>query len=94
MHYISTEASTEISQIAAASLAVLASAGAAAARAHPEWHKGAPIAAADWSRGRVVGYRHNPLHAPPRGYQWRDVGGAYVLAAIAGGAIADFLTHS
>ncbi len=80
--------------IAAGAFVVLASAGAAAARPHPEWHKGAPIAAADWNRGRVVDYRHNHLRAPPRGYQWRDVDGNYVLAAIAGGAIADLIAHS
>jgi Ni/Co efflux regulator RcnB len=80
--------------IAASAFGLLATAGTALAAPHPEWHKGAPIAATDWKRGRVVDYRRYHLRAPPRGYQWRDVDGNYVLAAIAGGAIADLIAHS
>jgi len=80
--------------IAGSTLCLLAIAGAASAMPHPEWRKGAPIADTDWKRGRVVDYRRYHLHAPPRGYQWRDVDGNYVLAAIAGGAIADLIAHS
>jgi len=80
--------------IAASALCLLAAAGAASAMPHPEWHKGARIADTDWKRGQVVDYRSRHLRAPPRGYQWRDVDGNYVLAAIAGGAIADLIAHS
>lgn len=55
---------------------------------HPEWHKGAKISHADWQRGEVVDYRTYHLKPPPRGYEWREVDGNYVLAAVATGIIA------
>ena len=60
---------------------------------HHDWRRGGRIEAGDWRRGRVVDYRRYHLRRPPRGYQWRDVDGNYVLAAIAGGVIADILAH-
>ena len=33
-------------------------------------------------------YRHYRLSEPPRGYEWREVDGNYVLAAVATGVIA------
>lgn len=66
----------------------------AMAQPHHDWHKGGRIEAADWNRGaRVADWRGHHLHAPRRGYEWRDVDGNYVLAAIAGGAIADIIAH-
>jgi Ni/Co efflux regulator RcnB len=42
----------------------------------------------DWSRGEAVDYKTYHLKAPPRGYEWREVDGNYVLAAVATGIIA------
>ncbi len=79
---------------AVSALSLLASAGVAAAQPHHDWHKGGRIEAADWNRGaRVSDWRGHHLHAPRRGYEWRDVDGNYVLAAVAGGAIADIIAH-
>ena len=55
---------------------------------HEEWHKGAKINHDDWQRGEVVDYRTYHLKPPPRGYEWREVDGNYVLAAVATGVIA------
>jgi Ni/Co efflux regulator RcnB len=55
---------------------------------HDEWHKGAKISHDDWARGEVVDYKTYHLKAPPRGYEWREVDGNYVLAAVATGVIA------
>jgi hypothetical protein len=59
-----------------------------------DWHKGGRIERADWNRGQVVDYRRNHLRQPPRGYQWRQVDGNYVLAAAAGGLIADMIVNA
>jgi Ni/Co efflux regulator RcnB len=61
---------------------------------HDEWKKGAHINHDDWNRGEHVDYRHYHLHAPPRGYEWREVDGNYVLAAIATGVIASVVIAS
>jgi Ni/Co efflux regulator RcnB len=58
---------------------------------HPEWRQGARIAPSDWSRGQQVDYRSHHLRAPPRGYEWRQVDGNYVLAAVATGVIASVI---
>jgi Ni/Co efflux regulator RcnB len=58
---------------------------------HPEWREGARIAPSDWSRGQQVDYRTHHLRAPPRGYEWRQVDGNYVLAAAATGIIASVI---
>ena len=61
---------------------------------HKEWHKGAKISHDDWQRGEVVDYRTYHLKAPPRGYEWRQVDGNYVLAAVATGLIASAIVAS
>lgn len=48
---------------------------------HTEWKKGAHIRQEDWSRGEQIDYRQHHLKAPPRGYEWREVDGNYVLAS-------------
>ena len=58
---------------------------------HHDWRKGGRIDRADWNRGRRVDYRQRHLRAPPRGYEWREVDGNYVLAAAATGLIASIL---
>jgi Ni/Co efflux regulator RcnB len=61
---------------------------------HAEWRKGAQINHDDWDRGEVVDYKTYHLKAPPRGYEWREVDGNYVLAAVATGVIASAIIAS
>jgi Ni/Co efflux regulator RcnB len=42
----------------------------------------------DWNRGQKIDYRTYRLNAPRRGYEWREVDGNYVMAAVATGIIA------
>lgn len=59
------------------------------------WHKGGRIDRSDWNRGRRVSdWRNHRLNAPPRGYEWREVDGNYVLAAAATGLIASIILAS
>jgi len=58
------------------------------------WTKGQRIERSDWDRGQHIDYREHHLRAPPRGYEWRQVDGQYVLAAIAGGVIASVILNS
>jgi Ni/Co efflux regulator RcnB len=59
-----------------------------------DFRQGGRVARGDWQRGRVVDYRVNHLRAPPRGYEWREVNGRYVLAAVATGLIASIIMSS
>jgi len=61
---------------------------------HDEWKKGSKIRDEDWKRGEHVDYRERHLRAPPRGYEWRQVDGNYVLAAVATGVIASVVAAS
>jgi Ni/Co efflux regulator RcnB len=61
---------------------------------HPEWKKGAHMKAEDWRRGEHIDYRTYHLHAPPAGYEWREVDGNYVMAAIATGVVASVVVAS
>ena len=61
---------------------------------HEEWKKGAKIRDEDWRRGERVDYRERHLRAPPHGYEWRQVDGNYVLAAVATGVIASVIAAS
>ena len=61
---------------------------------HDDWKKGAHISKADWNRGRPIDYRQYHLNPPPRGYEWREVDGNYVLAAVATGVIASAIVAS
>ncbi|MGB6686982.1 MAG: RcnB family protein [Terracidiphilus sp.] len=54
---------------------------------HDEWKKGVHIRDEDWRRGDQVDYRQYHLHAPPRGYEWREIDGNYVLANSSTGII-------
>lgn len=60
---------------------------------HRDWRRGGRIDYDDWRRGQIVDYRRYHLRRPPYGYQWRYVDGNYVLAAIAGGIIADLIAR-
>jgi Ni/Co efflux regulator RcnB len=61
---------------------------------HDEWKKGSRMRDEDWKRGAHVDYRERHLRAPPRGYEWREVDGNYVLAAVATGVIASVIAES
>jgi Ni/Co efflux regulator RcnB len=61
---------------------------------HEEWKKGAKMRDEDWKRGEHVDYQAQHLRAPPHGYEWRQVDGNYVLAAVATGVIASVVAAS
>lgn len=61
---------------------------------HDEWKKGYHMNHDDWNRGERVDYRTSHLKPPPRGYEWRQVDGNYVMAAIATGVIASVVAAS
>lgn len=60
-------------------------------KSHSDWHKGGKIQRSDWNRGHKIDYRSHKLRQPPRGYEWREVDGNYVLAAVATGLIASII---
>jgi Ni/Co efflux regulator RcnB len=45
----------------------------------------------DWNGAQPVDYRARHLRQPPRGYEWRESNGQYVLAAVATGVIASIM---
>jgi Ni/Co efflux regulator RcnB len=61
---------------------------------HAEWKRGHQMRHEDWSRGERVDWRSHHLHQPPRGYEWRQVDGNYVMAAVATGLIASIIANS
>ncbi|HWF78815.1 MAG TPA: RcnB family protein [Caulobacteraceae bacterium] len=89
--------------VAAAAAALLASASAAVAdqrgdhhqggwgqdqgAAH-HWQRGERMGQDDWNGAQPVDYRAHHLRHPPRGYEWRQSNGQYVLAAVVTGVIA------
>ena len=84
---------------AAAAIVALTAAGAAFAQPpgyvrHDEWKRGYHMRHEDWDRGEAVDYRTYHLKAPPRGYEWREVDGNYVLAAAATGIIASLIANN
>lgn len=48
----------------------------------------------DWQGASPVDYRQHHLRQPPRGYEWRESNGQYVLAAVATGLIASIILNS
>ncbi len=61
---------------------------------HDEWKKGYHMKHEDWDRGSRIDYRQYHLRQPPSGYEWREVDGNYVLAAVATGVIASVVVAS
>jgi Ni/Co efflux regulator RcnB len=55
---------------------------------HNDWRHGGHIDHNDWNRGERVDWHSHHLRQPPRGYEWREVDGNYVMAAVATGIIA------
>jgi Ni/Co efflux regulator RcnB len=59
---------------------------------HHEWRRGDRLPAEYRHRQYVVeDWRGHGLNRPPRGYQWVQVGGDYVLVAIGSGVIANII---
>jgi Ni/Co efflux regulator RcnB len=61
---------------------------------HKEWKKGYHLNQNDWGRGEQVDWHAHHLRTPPRGYEWRQVDGNYVLAAVATGVVASVIVAS
>jgi Ni/Co efflux regulator RcnB len=61
---------------------------------HADWRRGQRIGHADWVRGAPVDYRARHLRQPPRGYEWREIDGRFVLAAVATGVISDVILNT
>lgn len=58
------------------------------------WKRGQRMQREDWNRGQHIDYREHHLRRPPRGYEWREVDGTYVLAAAATGLIASIIANA
>ena len=58
------------------------------------WRKGGRMDQDNWRHGSQVDWRSHHLRQPPRGYEWREVNGRYVMAAVATGIIADIILNS
>lgn len=61
---------------------------------HKDWRRGSHISHDDWNRGAQVDWHSHHLRQPPHGYDWREVDGNYVLAAVATGVIASVIIAS
>jgi Ni/Co efflux regulator RcnB len=57
------------------------------------WRRGQRMDHQDWDRGNRIDYREYHLSAPRRGYEWREVDGNYVLAAVATGVIFSIIAN-
>jgi len=55
------------------------------------WRRGDHVGRNDWNNAPAVDYRSHHLRQPPRGYEWRESNGQYVLAAVATGLIASII---
>ena len=58
------------------------------------WQRGERMGYNDWNSAQRVDYRRYHLRQPPRGYEWRESNGSYVLAAVATGVIASIIMNS
>ncbi len=59
-----------------------------------QWKRGQRMGYNDWNGAHPVDYRQHHLRQPPRGYEWRESNGQYVLGALAGGLIASTIINS
>jgi len=55
------------------------------------WNSGERMGYNDWSGAQRIDYRQHHLRHPPRGYEWRESNGQYVLGAVATGVIASMI---
>jgi Ni/Co efflux regulator RcnB len=53
-----------------------------------QWGRGQRMGYNDWNNAQPVDYRAHRLRQPPRGYEWRQSNGQFVLGALATGLIA------
>ena len=51
------------------------------------WRRGQRMGYNDWASAQRIDYRSHKLRRPPRGYEWRQSNGQYVLGALATGMI-------
>ncbi len=58
------------------------------------WRRGERMGYDDWRNAPPVDYRSHHLRRPPRGYEWRETNGRYVLAAVATGLIASIILNA
>ena len=58
------------------------------------WKRGERVGYNDWSSAQPVDYRQHHLRKPPRGYEWRQSNGQYILAAVASGVIASIILNA
>ena len=58
------------------------------------WRRGERMGYNDWQSAHVVDYRQHHLRHPPRGYEWRERNGQYVLAAVTTGLIASIILNN
>jgi Ni/Co efflux regulator RcnB len=56
-----------------------------------QWARGERMGYNDWNSAAPIDYRRHHLRHPPRGYEWRESNGRYVLAAVATGVIASII---
>jgi Ni/Co efflux regulator RcnB len=56
-----------------------------------QWRRGQRIGYNDWNGAQPIDYRAHHLRNPPRGYEWRQSNGQYILAAVATGVIASII---
>jgi Ni/Co efflux regulator RcnB len=55
------------------------------------WNRGEHMGYDDWSNAQAVDYRHHHIRRPPRGYEWRESDGQFILAAVATGVVASII---
>lgn len=58
------------------------------------WRNGERMGYNDWNGAQRVDYRQHNLRRPPRGYEWRQSNGQYILGAVATGLIASAIINS
>jgi len=59
-----------------------------------QWRRGERMGYDNWQGAQRVDYRQHHLRQPPRGYEWRESNGRFVLAAIATGLIAAIVLNN
>ena len=58
------------------------------------WKRGERMGYNDWNSSSQVDWRQHHLRQPPRGYEWRERNGQYVMAAITTGLIFSIIANS
>jgi Ni/Co efflux regulator RcnB len=58
------------------------------------WARGERMGYNDWNGASRVDYRRYHLRQPPRGYEWRQQNGQFILGAVATGVIASIILNN